>query len=307
MSATLRDAATVMLIRDAEAAEGDDGGTSIEVCMLRRNLALEFVAGAYVFPGGSVDPEDQRPEAEQFCQGLSDAEASAILGTGPGGLAFWVAALRECFEEAGVLVARSVGTGPSDRGAMLDTTDPMLARRFAAHRHAVNEHRIEFLDVCKQEELLLAVDSVYYVGHWITPELSPRRYDTRFFVAVAPPGQLVSHDDGETIADIWIRPTAALALEAKGEIELLPPTIANLQKIEGFQTTAEVIDWARQVVDVPTVLPIVVVDGERVLILRPGDAGYEEALADRLASGLDVDRGLLEVARSIWGSASKPA
>ncbi len=304
MSATLRDAATVLLIRDADATDGY-GGQSVEVCMLRRNLALEFVAGAYVFPGGSVDPEDQSPEAVDRCDGLTDEEASSMLGIESGGLAFWVAALRECFEEAGILMARPTGDGPSGRGPLLDTTDPMLARRFAAHRHAVNEQRVGFLDVCEQEDLLLAVDAVYYIGHWITPELSPRRFDTRFFIAEAPPGQLVSHDDGETIADIWIRPSEALAREAAGEIELLPPTIFNLQKIEAFQTTAEVIEWAGQVADVPTVLPIVVVEEGRVLILRPGDVGYEEALADRLASGLDVDRGLVEVARSIWGS--KPA
>src|SRR5277367_2656854 len=125
MSVTLRDAATVMLIRDADDGEG---GTAIEVCMLRRNLASEFVAGAYVFPGGSVDPEDRGPRAAALCQGRSDAEASAVLGVDSGGLAFWVAALRECFEEAGVLVARRAGE-ESDRGDLLDTTDPSVAGR----------------------------------------------------------------------------------------------------------------------------------------------------------------------------------
>ena len=90
-----RDAATVMLVRDA-AEPGDRPG--VEVCMLRRNLASEFVAGAYVFPGGSVDPEDRGAAADELCRGLSDDEASEILGVGSGGLAFWVAALRECFE-----------------------------------------------------------------------------------------------------------------------------------------------------------------------------------------------------------------
>ncbi len=108
MSVTLRDAATVMLVRDADDGRG---GPAVEVCMLRRNLASEFVAGAYVFPGGSVDPEDRGPRAAALCQGRTDDEASAILGVESGGLAFWVAALRECFEEAGVLVARPVDHG----------------------------------------------------------------------------------------------------------------------------------------------------------------------------------------------------
>ncbi len=106
-----RDAATVMLIRDVR----DDDGTAIEVCMLRRNLTSEFVAGVYVFPGGSVDPDDRGPAVEELCRGRTDAEASAILGIGSGGLAFWVAALRECFEEAGVLLAEPVVRVPGSR------------------------------------------------------------------------------------------------------------------------------------------------------------------------------------------------
>jgi 8-oxo-dGTP pyrophosphatase MutT (NUDIX family) len=316
MSVTLRDAATVLLVRDArgEGAQGSEGAHGgVEVCMLRRNLESEFVAGAYVFPGGSVDPGDEGPSAEARCEGLTDEEASAILGVESGGLAHWVAALRECFEEAGVLVARSGRDSGSDRDPerdgdpLLDTSDPARARRFADHRRALNEGRVDFLGVCEREELMLAVDALHYVGHWITPELSPRRYDTRFFVAVTPPGQVASHDDGETIANIWISPSGALALYAAGEIELLPPTVANLQHIEEFDSAAEVIEWARAVTDVPVVLPIVVVEGERVLILRPGDAGYERALADRLTSGVEVDRGFEEAARSLWGSRAEPA
>ncbi len=296
MSVTLRDAATVMLIRDAD---DESGRPAIEVCMLRRNLASEFVAGAYVFPGGSVDPEDRGPRAAALCQGRTDAGASADLGVESGGLAFWVAALRECFEEAGVLLARSSGAGP-DRGRLLDTTDPAVAGRFAEHRDAVNQQRLGLLDVCDQEGLVLAVDAVHYVSHWITPELAPRRYDTRFFIAAAPPGQIASHDDGETIANIWIRPGEALARQAAGEIELLPPTIANLRNLEDYRTTEEVMEWASQVTEVPTVLPIVLIEDGHVLILRPGDLGYEEALADRLASGPEVDAGLADAARAIW-------
>jgi 8-oxo-dGTP pyrophosphatase MutT (NUDIX family) len=137
----------VMLIRDAD---DERGLPAIEVCMLRRNLASEFVAGAYVFPGGSVDPEDRGPRAEALCQGRTDTEASAVLGVDSGGLAYWVAALRECFEEAGVLLARSTGAGP-DGGSLLDTTDPDVAGRFAEHRDAVNGQRRGLLDVCDQE------------------------------------------------------------------------------------------------------------------------------------------------------------
>jgi 8-oxo-dGTP pyrophosphatase MutT (NUDIX family) len=296
MAVTLRDAATVMLIRDAV---DERGRPAVEVCMLRRNLASEFVAGVYVFPGGSVDPADRGDAAGELTEGLSDATASALLGLDSGGLAFWVAALRECFEEAGVLLARPRDS--ADGTAILDTTDPADRARFEAHRLEINEGRAGLLDVCRAEGLVLAVDAVHYVSHWITPELAPRRYDTRFFITAAPAGQVARHDDAETIATIWVRPHDALAREAAGEIELLPPTIANLRSIEGFTSAGDVVAWASQVTHVTTVLPIVLIEDGHILILRPGDPGYEEAMADRMASGSQIDPALAELARQAWG------
>lgn len=269
--------------------------------MLRRNLASEFVAGAYVFPGGSVDPDDRGPAAEALCRGRTDAEASAILGVDSGGLAFWVAALRECFEEAGVLVGQRQEGDRRGGGALLDTSDPEVAGRFRAHRDALNEQRTTLPEVCREEGLMLATDTVHYVSHWITPELAPRRYDTRFFVTAAPPGQVARHDEGETIASIWVRPEDALAGHAAGEIVLMPPTVANLQSLEPFHSTDEVMEWARGVTEVPTVLPIVLFEDGNLLILRPGDEGYAEALADRQASGSPLQEGLADAARAAWG------
>ena len=159
MAVPLRDAATVMLIRDA--VDGD-GRPTVEVCMLRRNLASEFVAGAYVFPGGSVDPEDRGDAADELCRGLSDADASGLLGVESGGLAFWVAALRECFEEAGVLLA--LPRDAADGTDVLDTSDPEVRERFEAHRLAINEGRTGLLDVCRTEGLVLAADTVHYLS-----------------------------------------------------------------------------------------------------------------------------------------------
>jgi len=267
--------------------------------MLQRNLASEFVAGAYVFPGGSVDPADRGGDAAGLCQGLSDAEASAVLGLDAGGLAYWVAALRECFEEAGVLLARH--EDGSDHAGLLDTGEPAVGARFAAHRHRMNEGRTGLVDVCRSEGLLLAVDSVHYVSHWITPELAPKRFDTRFFVATAPPGQVARHDDGETIATIWVRPSDALARFEAGEIELLPPTVHNLEKLAAHSSAAAVMAWARTVTDVPTILPIVLIEDGRLLILRPGDVGYEQAIEDRMASSDPVSPELAAAARATWG------
>src|SRR5665213_500233 len=296
MAVPLRDAATVMLIRDAV---DEEGRPAVEVCMLRRNLASEFVAGAYVFPGGSVDPEDRGDAADELCRGLSDADASELLGVDSGGLAFWVAALRECFEEAGVLLA--LPRDAVDGIDLLDTSDPEVRDRFEAHRLAINEGRTGLLDVCRTEGLVLAADTVHYVSHWITPELAPKRFDTRFFVTAAPSGQVAHHDEGETIATIWVRPADALTRFEDGEIELLPPTIDNLQKLAAHSSTAAVMAWARDVTDVMTVLPVVLIEDGRLLVLRPGDDGYEQALEARMASSDPVSPELAAAARDAWG------
>ncbi len=139
----------------------------LEVFMLRRNLNSDFVGGAYVFPGGAVDHEDGQPAVEALCQGRSDADTSAFLGLDSGGLAFWVAAIRESFEEAGVLLAY-------DRdGGIIHLDDPVTAERFRAHREEVDQSRRRLLDVCRDETLLLAVDEMYYFSNWITPRGCP--------------------------------------------------------------------------------------------------------------------------------------
>ncbi len=267
--------------------------------MLRRNLASEFVAGAYVFPGGSLDPGDRSPEAAALCRGRSDAEASALLGIDQGGLAFWVAALRECFEESGVLVGRH--EDGTRTGELLDTSDPDIAARFEARRRVLIEGGTTLAEVCHDESLVLATDEMYYVSHWITPEVSPRRYDTRFFITAAPPGQTARHDAGETIATVWVRPDEALERHAALDTVLLPPTVANLRSIAGCTSTDEVMAWARGVTEVQTILPIVLFEDGNLVILRPGDPGYEEARADLDATGAQLDPDVGEAGRTVWG------
>ena len=180
--------------------------------MVRRNLQSDFVGGAYVFPGGSVDPLDGGAEAEAACVGRSDAEASILLGVDSGGLAYWVAALRETFEEAGLLLAERPG------GPALLAGEPEEEARFVAERATVNAGTRRFLDLCRDEGLRLQVGDVHYFAHWITPQGAPRRFDTRFFVAAAPPGQQAAHDAGETIADTWISPHRALEGHRNGRL-----------------------------------------------------------------------------------------
>jgi 8-oxo-dGTP pyrophosphatase MutT (NUDIX family) len=259
-----RDAATVMLVRD-----GDSG---MEVFMLRRNLNSDFVGGAYVFPGGAVDEADRHADLEAVTKGRSDDQASVMLGVDSGGLAYWVAAIRESFEEAGVLLAID------GDGKVVSFADAEVAERFNLHRAEVNDGRRRLVEVCDLEGLTLAVDQIHYFSHWITPVGPPRRYDTRFFVAAAPPEQVPLHDDQETIANLWVGPAEALAMHERGQLDLILPTIKNLEAISRFERSADLLAAAAAIEEVPTILPRIAKDGEGVRILLPGDPGYDEAI-----------------------------
>jgi 8-oxo-dGTP pyrophosphatase MutT (NUDIX family) len=240
-------AATVMLVRQA----GDRSGGSLEVLMLRRHPEAVFAAGAWVFPGGRVDEGDF---VTPVAAGPSDAEASAALGLPSGGKAYWVAAARECFEEAGILLARHAGTGQwldtplggSRRHCRGDTPQPpggeLGAARLARYRREIHAGSTTLGAVLEAEGLELDLSGVHYVSHWITPPHrgTARRFDTRFFVAEMPPGQVCTHDDAETVESVWTTPAEALARGRNGEIVLLVPTIANLEALAGCSSVAEI-------------------------------------------------------------------
>ena len=275
----VRDAATVMLVRDRT------DGPGIEVFMLRRNLNSDFVGGAYVFPGGGVDASDRAADLEPFCGGWTDAAASAVLGIAAGGLAFWVAAVRECFEEAGVLLAR-------DRsGAVMSFADAATAARFEAHRERLNAGSTTLIDLCREEDLVLDVSAMHYFAHWITPLGAPRRYDTRFFIGAAPTEQVPLHDNREVIANLWIAPQAALDRNAAGEYELIMPTYKNLEALSRFDSSAAVLAAARTMSEIPAMLPRIGRGPDGVRILLPGDDGYEAAATGALRAGETVPRG----------------
>ncbi|HLF99650.1 MAG TPA: NUDIX hydrolase [Acidimicrobiia bacterium] len=272
----VRDAATVMLVRNAPA---------LQVFMLLRNLRSEFVGGAFVFPGGAVDPGDREAHLEPECAGRTDAEASAALGVARGGLAFWVAAIRECFEEAGVLLACHAETGE-----IVDFSDPNVAARFEVHRAAVDAGERRLIDVAREEHLVLDVASTFYFSHWITPVGAPRRYDTRFFVAAAPPNQTPLPDNREAVDSVWIEPSEALALAERGEMEMIFPTIKSLEAIARFSTAEELLDAAQAIDEVPTILPRITADSHGMRILLPGDLGYDAVIDPPEGSITDLPR-----------------
>ena len=258
----LRPAATVMLLRDTP--------TDVEVFMMQRTTSAAFASGMYVFPGGRVDDIDGASELNDLCDGLTDAEASDLLRVPSGGLAYWVAAIRESFEEAGVLLARD------HSGEFVKLDDPEVQQRFARARHAVHEGTLSLAEFCLSEELRLAVDTIRYVSHWITPVGERRRFDTRFFVAVAPLAQDPLHDDQETIDSLWVTPSEALRRAQRGELAMIPPTVANLQFLAPHRTTREAVAAARTI-GVPTpILPKLRYDddGRVVEIVFPDDPAY---------------------------------
>jgi len=252
-------AATVTLVRDAP--------RGLEVLMLQRSHSLKFMPGVYVFPGGALDAADSSPEMQAMCAGLEDEAASRALGVERGGIAYWVAAIREAFEEAGILLAY-------DASGNMVSLHGDAAERYRAHRSSLDERRGDFGAIVREEGLRLAVDRLTYFGHWITPVRAPRRYDTRFFLAVAPERQEARHDNYETIAQVWVRPQEALDLCARETINMRFPTIKTLEQFTQCATAAELVAVLSSTRVVRPLLPRMTRDGRTLL---PNDPGYEEA------------------------------
>ena len=223
----IRLAATVMLVRDSE--------QGLEVYMVKRPGRGAF-PDLHVFPGGKVDAEDWAPH---ICFGMDDVEASRLLGVEEGGLRYWVAVARECFEECGVLLAHS-------EGALPDFTVPEVEARFADYRERLLADEIPFATICEQEGLQVAGDLLAYFSHWITPEQAPRRFDTRFFIAAMPDAQTTLAHTEETTDDHWERPDEALARHERGEWQMIDPTLRSLQTLSQFATVDDALRGVRE-------------------------------------------------------------
>src|ERR1700686_4446951 len=208
---TPRPASTILLLRDGAAAD------EIEVFMMVRHYEIDFNSGALVFPGGSVDNGDQeiiaRPE---LCSGGDGLDGAA--------LSFRIAAIRETFEESGILLAR-----PRGSHTLVDAR--RAAGIEAAHRADLSDGKTTFLKVLTDNGMLLALDELVPYAHWITPEGMPKRFDTWFFLAAAPPEQVGAHDGKESTDSIWLPPREALAGGESGRFKLPFPTTRNLIRL----------------------------------------------------------------------------
>jgi 8-oxo-dGTP pyrophosphatase MutT (NUDIX family) len=258
-----RDAATVILLRQA--------GSGVEAFLLRRTAELEFAPGAYVFPGGSVDARDA--DEGIGWAGPPAADFGALLDVPPDhARALVCAAVRETFEESGVLLA-----GPSNSPADLVSDSAALA----GDRHALLTGSASLGEVLGRRGLVLRADLLTPWARWITPEASPRRFDTWFFAAVSPPGQTATAapeghaDPGESESGTWLGPAAALEAAQAGEMTLLPPTAVTLGELAGYHDVAGIL--ARRRVITPRLPKVVVEDGQVRLAMpqagqeRPGD------------------------------------
>ena len=256
-----RPASSVILLRDGELGP--------EVFMVERQRSARFVGGAHVFPGGRVDPEDAL--AADLCIGLDDAAASRRLNVERGGLAHYVAAIRECFEEAGVLLAydadgRPIGADGGRAGAELEEA-----------RRALNAREVGFLELARAQGWRLALDRMHYWAHWITPEDSPIRFDTRFFLATVGADQSAAHDEGELAGSEWVRPLIALRKAELGEWTIIFPTLKNLTTLLGFATVAEAEQAGARRGDIAALEPRVLRRPEGIQVVLPGDEGWDEA------------------------------
>jgi 8-oxo-dGTP pyrophosphatase MutT (NUDIX family) len=255
-----RDAATVMLVRPAGGA-GQPAGGGFEVYMLKRQSSMKFAPGAYVFPGGSVDPRDA--EADLAWTGPDAAEWGRLLGVPPGpARALVCAAVRETFEESGVLLA-----GPSPDEVVADTT----AEDWEADRHALLDRSQSLAGLLTRRGLMLRSDLLRPWSRWITPELERRRYDTRFFAAALPPGQRTRDVGGEAEHVTWARPAEAIRAAGAGELFLLPPTATCLAGLLSYPGVAAALRAERSM---RPVTPVVVEADGGYWLTVPDDVGY---------------------------------
>jgi 8-oxo-dGTP pyrophosphatase MutT (NUDIX family) len=225
-----RPAATVIVLRD-----GADGP---EVFMVRRHEKAVFMGGAYVFPGGAVDASDRESIDPCWVDGRDHAVRQLPALPPEEAVALHVAAVRELFEEAGVLVARHAG------GPMLRPADAAARARVAAHRLDVHDGTRLLRQILSDEALRIAADALVLSAHWVTPPIDVRRFDTRFFITRLPDGQVASHDARETTESLWIAPARAIEAAERDHIVLPTPTWITLRELAEFDSVEQILTWA---------------------------------------------------------------
>ena len=250
-----RPAATVVLLRDS--------GSGLEAYLLRRRASMPFAGGMQAFPGGAVDPRDSDDDVVGWLGPAPRAWADRLRTTEPAARGFVCAAVRETFEESGVLLAAGSDGSPQ----------VPVGPDWELDRRLLIERRMGLADLFRRRGLAVRSDLLRPWAHWVTPRFEPRRYDTWFFLADLPAGQQARDVSGEADEALWSRPGSAISAATAGEVTMLPPTWAVLEELAGYDTVADALAAAEGRV-VETVTPgWVEVDGEITVVL-PGDAAF---------------------------------
>jgi len=219
-----RHASTVVLVRPNE-----QGG--FEILLTRRPEQMRFLGGFYVFPGGTVHASDYAPQALERCRGLSGGEAQKVLGGGHSvevALGHWVAAVRELFEEVGVLLC------DTEAGNPLQIEDGEAHERIEQKRQAIVNNRLDMGGFLESENLFCDLSRTIYFDHWVTPEIYPMRFDTRFYLAAMPAHQRPLRRSEEVTDAVWMTPGEALTRNHRRDFPLIPPTTTVLQDLLRF-------------------------------------------------------------------------
>jgi len=248
--------ATILLLRNAVPQP--------EVLMVKRHYEIDFAAGALVFPGGKAAPADASSDWDDWTDG----------DFGPVQQDARIAAIREAYEESGLLIARHC----SARGPGATLVGAEIAEKLSPHRSAVDRGEMSFLALMQEHDLVLALDSLVHFGHWITPVMMPKRFDTHFYLAPAPEWQIAAHDGRETTDAVWLSANDALAQEVDGRATIIFPTRMNLIKLARAASVEDAVrDFGAE--PVISVLPEVgkSPDGEPCLYI-PAEAGYGQTM-----------------------------
>ena len=229
------------------------------------------MGGNFVYPGGRVDLNDGSREICSLSRGMTFEEARRILGgklSPEEGFAYWIAALRELFEEAGVLLA-------CDRtGKPLELRNRDERERFLHYRESLQNRKINISKIAQKENILFALDQLHYYAHWITPEARPERFDTYFFLARYPSRQEASHDQKETTAGAWLTPRKALEENLTGDVILSPPTLKTLEDLSRFRSIDDLFHSLKKE-DIQPILPILTKISNSPVLIFPWDADYD--------------------------------
>jgi len=262
MPPALKKATTIILVREET--------RGFSVYLLKRSEKSSFMPGNFVYPGGMVDPEDCLPGIYGLCKGISPEEAHRILGRSlppEEGLNYWVAGIRELFEEAGVLLAYD------QEGTLLSSQNPVHRQLMARYRDPLQNGKATMARMAQDEKLFFAVDQIYFHAHWITPEAYPQRFNTYFFLARHPAGQEASHDQKEMTAGMWVTPQEALERNSGGEMVLSPPTLKTIEDLSLFESLDDLFTATRKNLVEP-VLPVLKKVSNQTFIVYPWDPEY---------------------------------